>query len=459
MSAADMTTLSDLARRVGGSLHGADAGFTRVVTDSRQLCRGDLFVALTGEHFDGHDFVRRAFNLGAAGALVARPVDGVPAQVVVAPGMDTLDALQRFAASWRADFTLPLVGVTGSVGKTTTKQMLAEILTVLGPVLATEGNLNNHIGVPLTLCRLRAGHRAAVIEMGANHAGEIAALAALARPGIGLVTMAGDAHLEGFGSRDGVAHAKGEMFAALGGRGVAVINADDVYAPLWKQLAGTARILSFGFGGDADVRATHVQMHATGSRFTLHAHQSQAGVSLTLSGRHNVVNAVAAAAAAIAAGVDLAAVAAGLGRIRPVAGRGVWTRTVQGAAVLDDTYNANPTSVRAALEVLAQRSGTRIAVLGDMGELGTGAAELHRLIGADARALGLDALYGLGALSASTVRGFGRGAAHFDSVEALTAALRPQLGPQVSVLVKGSRSARMERVVAALTGQFAEASH
>lgn len=454
-----MTTLSDLARRVGGRLHGADAGFTRVVSDSRQLRRGDLFVALSGERFDGHDFVRRALNLGAAGALVARPVDGVPAQVVAASEGGTLSALQAFAASWRADFTLPLIGVTGSVGKTTTKQMLAEILTVLGPVLATESNLNNHIGVPLTLCRLRAEHRAAVIEMGANHAGEIAALAALSRPNIGVVTLAGDAHLEGFGSRDGVARAKGEMFVALDGQAVAVINADDVYASLWRELAGATRVLSFGFDKGANVRADALHLNATDSRFTLHALQTEVNVTLALPGRHNVVNALAAAAAAVAAGVGLDAVAAGLGRIQPMAGRGVWTRIAEGAAVLDDTYNANPTSVRAALEVLTQRPGTRIAVLGDMGELGADAAELHRLVGADARALGLDALYALGALSASTVRGFGTGAEHFDSVEALATALRPHLGPQVSVLVKGSRSARMERVVAALTGQFAEASH
>ncbi len=454
-----MTRLSDLAQRVGGRLQGKDVGFTRVITDSRQLSRGDLFVALKGENFDGHDYVRRAVNLGAAGVLVARPLDGVPAQVVVDSEGGTLSALQAFAASWREDFSLPLIGVTGSVGKTTTKQMLAEILTALGPVLATEGNLNNHIGVPLTLCRLRAEHRAAVIEMGANHAGEIAALAALSRPRIGLVTLAGAAHLEGFGSLEGVAHAKGEMFVALGADDVAVINADDVYAPLWKQLAGATRVLSFGFDQSADIGAEALTLDQSGSRFNLRTPQGRAAVTLALPGRHSIVNALAAAAAAVAAGVELDAIAAGLGRMRPVAGRGVWTQIAEGAAILDDTYNANPTSVRAALDVLAQRPGTRIAVLGDMGELGAGAAELHRSIGAEARKLGLDSLYALGALSASTARGFGVGAEHFDSVDALAAALRPQLGPQVSVLVKGSRSARMERVVAALTGQMTEASH
>jgi len=454
-----MTTLADLARRVGGVLHGEDTGFARVVTDSRQLRRGDLFVALTGERFDGHDFVRRAFNLGAAGVLVARPLEGVPAQVVVASEGGTLNALQAFAASWRADFSLPLIGVTGSAGKTTTKQMLAEILTALGPVLATRGNLNNHIGVPLTLCRLRAEHRVAVIEMGANHVGEIAALAALSRPNIGVVTLAGAAHLQGFGSRDGVAHAKGEMYAALDSGGVAVINADDVYAPLWRQLAGATRILSFGFDERAEIRAEALQLGTTQSRFTLHALQAKANVALALPGRHNVVNALVAAAAAVAAGVGVADIAAGLSRMQPVAGRGIWMQTAAGAAILDDSYNANPTAVRAALEVLAQRPGLRIAVLGDMGELGADAAELHRTVGAEARALGIDALYTLGALSVSTAHGFGEAAEHFDSMDALVAALRPQLGAQVSVLVKGSRSARMERVVAALTGLPAEASH
>lgn len=443
-----MTTLADFARRAGGRLSGADAGFARVTTDTRALQAGDVFVALVGERFDGHAFVAQALQAGAAGAVVAHAVAAAGPQVVVA---DTLLALQRFAASWRSDFRLPVVGITGSVGKTTTRTLTAAVCAELGPVLANAGNLNNHIGVPLTLCRLGAEHRVAVIEMGASRRGEIALLAALVKPDIGVVTVAGDAHLEGFGGRDGVAHGKGEMFAALGGRGTAVINADDHYAPLWRAMAGTSRILTFGLDSPADVTARSLRLEAGGSRFELVTATGHARVTLQLPGRHNVRNACAAAAAGVAADVPLAAIARRLGAARPVAGRGVWCVGRGGAQVSDDAYNANPTSMQAALEVLAQRGGRRIAVFGDMGELGPDAEVLHEQVGRAARALGIDALYAVGPLSRATVRGFGPAARHFDDQDALLAALTPLLAPGVSVLVKGSHSAHMERVVAALT--------
>jgi len=459
---ATMEHLSAVARRIGGRLLGADAAFARVVTDTRQLRRGDLFVALKGERFDGHDYVLRAASLGAAGSLVSHAVDGAPAQVVAA---DTLAGLQAYAASWRRDFAIPVIGVTGSSGKTTTKQMLAAVCAARGPVLATEGNLNNHIGVPLTLLRLHAEHRTAVIEMGANHAGEIALLAQLARPDIGIVTQAGDAHLEGFGSREGVAHAKGEMFSALGGRGVAVVNRDDTYFDLWLGLAGAATVLSFGLSPRADVRAENIGAEPaqapTHSVFTLVTPQGRVRVELPLPGRHNVVNALAVAAAGLALGMDLHAIADGLAAVRPVAGRLSWMNTQQGARLLDDSYNANPTSLRAALDLLAGLPGQRWLVLGDMKELGDDAAALHEEAGRTARTLGIDRLYTIGALAQQAAEGFGAQGRHFASAEALIEALREHLAgtdpAQVALLVKGSRSSRMERIVAALTGQAAEA--
>lgn len=456
MTGAVMERLSMLAARIAATLEGADGEFVRVVTDTRQLRAGDLFVALRGETFDGHDFVQRAWSLGAAGALVSRRVDGGGAQILVP---DTLAALQAYAASWRRDFSLPVVAVTGSSGKTTTKQMLAAIVAARGPALVTEGNLNNHIGVPLTLLKLRREHRTAIVELGASGLGEIAALAALARPDVGIVTQAGDAHLAGFGSRDGVARGKGELFAALAG-GVAVINADDPYASLWRRLAANAGILSFGFAADADVRAEAIAaVTATGSAatmFTLVTPNGSAHVELALPGRHNVANALAAAAASIALGLEVEQIAAGLARATPVAGRLNWLQTREGARLIDDSYNANPTSLRAALELLAGVPGERCLVLGEMRELGADAESLHEQAGRAARALGIEHLFTLGPLARCAAQGFGAKARDFDALEPLIEALREILGPQVTVLVKGSRGARMERVVAALSAKHVE---
>jgi len=452
-----VTRLSDVAQRIGGSLHGDDASFARVISDTRQLRRGDLFVALSGERFDGHDFLRRALQLGAVGALVSRLQDGVPGQVL-APD-DTLSALQRYAASWRRDFIVPAVGVAGSNGKTTTRHLLATVLEAQGPVLATQGNLNNHIGVPLTLLGLRAEHRSAVIEMGANHIGEIAPLAALAAPTVGVITASGEDHLEGFGSVEASARTNGELFAALPADGSAVINADDACAELWRKQAAHCRRLTFGFSKDADIRARTVTLARDGSTFDLVTPRGQIKVSLLLPGRHNVSNALAAAAVGVELGVPLDMIGARLATARPVSGRGGWCETADGVRVLDDTYNANPASLRAALDLLAQQPAPRIAVLGDMGELGASASRLHEVCGDYARRVGVDTLFGLGPLSAHTVAGFGRGAHHFDALEPLLAALQQALTPGAVVLVKGSRSARMERVVAALCGTTAEVAH
>ncbi len=449
-----MEKLSDAAHRLRARLAGADAPFMRVVTDTRSLRAGDLFVALKGENFDGHHFLEQAAKAGAAGAIVSgeflqqvKPLKLPKLGLIPVP--EPLAALQDYAASWRQDFSIPLVAVTGSNGKTTTKQLLASVLAARGPVLATEGNLNNHIGVPLMLCRLRGEHRIAVIEMGASNPGEIALLARLAKPTIGIVTQAGDAHLEGFGTREGVARAKGELFAALSG-GVAIINADDAFAPMWTQLAGSNQIIRFGFAPDADIVGEGISLTPEGAAFMLTTPRGRVGVHLPLAGRHNVANALAAAAAGHALGLAPDGIAEGLAAVLAPKGRVAMQVTTDGVRIFDDSYNANPTSLHAAMELLAQEHGTRILVLGDMAELGANAAALHAQAGERALKLGLEGLFTLGPLSAHAAQAFGAGGLAFNSYEALVASLKPHLATGMTVLVKGSRSSRMERVVAAL---------
>jgi UDP-N-acetylmuramoyl-tripeptide--D-alanyl-D-alanine ligase len=451
-------TLADFARACGGLLHGADAAYTDVVSDSRTLAPQQLFVALKGTSFDGQRFVAAAQAAGAAGAVVEtlQPVS-LP-QIVVA---DSQAALTRAARAWRAEFRGPLVGVAGSNGKTTAKEMTAAILGKAGDCLATRGNLNNHIGVPLTLLRLTPEHRFAVIEMGANHPGEVAALAALARPSVGMITNAGAEHLEGFGSLEGVARAEGEMVEALPPPATAVINADDEFAPLWRGLT-RARVVSFGLRSAADFSASEVRtaVGAAGfhTQFRLTAPQGSAAIELRLGGTHNVANALAAAAAAASAGASLEHIAAGLAEVRAVAGRLQFKRAASGAWLIDDSYNANPSSMRAAIEVLASLDGRKWLVLGEMAELGVFGPQAHAEIGEFARAAGIERLYATGALMAGAVAGFGAGAHWFADTAALSAALSAALGDagsELRLLVKGSRSNRLERVVDALTGTAA----
>jgi len=455
-------TLEEFARACGGRLQGADATFTDVVSDSRTLKRGQLFVALQGPNFNGQDFVGAALQAGAAGAVVgaAQPV-ALP-QIVVP---DTQAALERAARSWRARFAGPLVGVAGSNGKTTAKEMTASILAQAGECLATRGNLNNHIGVPLTLMRLTPGHRFAVIEMGANRAGEVAALVALARPSIGLITNAGAEHLEGFGTLEGVARAEGEMVAGLTPAATAVINADDEFVSLWRG-STPARVVTFGVRQRADFTATDVRAsvgaHGFRTHFRLSAPQGSAAIELSLGGAHNVANALAAAAAAAAAGATLEHIAAGLAAVRAVPGRLQFKQSASGAWLIDDSYNANPSSMRAAIEVLATLSGRKWLVLGDMGELGAFAADAHTDIGEFARAQGIERLYATGPLMQRAVESFGAGAHWYGAAAELTAALHEALrgaGPEVRLLVKGSRSNRLERVVEALTGTTPGSGH
>jgi UDP-N-acetylmuramoyl-tripeptide--D-alanyl-D-alanine ligase len=439
-------TLATAARVLEGTLTGADAEFMGVSTDTRTLARGDLFVALVGPHFDGHAFMREAAGKGAVGALVSRAPEAPLPTVRVA---DTRIALGRLAAHWRRQFSLPLIAVTGSNGKTTVKNMLASILNEAGPGLATQGNLNNDIGVPLTLLRLRPGDRHAVIEMGMNHPGEIDYLTRLACPTIALINNAAPAHLAGLGSVEAVARAKGEIYAGLGADGVAVINADDEFAGLWRRLAAPHRVVTFGIGKPADVSADF-ELDVQGS--TIHLKTPQGGISMRLSllGKHNVMNALAAGSAAQAAGASLQDIRAGLEKLKAVSGRLEVKRGANGARVLDDTYNANPGSLAAGVEVLKAATGERVLVLGDMGELGEAAGDIHRRVGELAGTLGIERLYAVGELTKAAVQAFGQGAQHFASHDALVQELRRVMHGDMTVLVKGSRLMKMERVVAGI---------
>ncbi len=438
--------LSAAAAGIHAEYFGENVSFTHVSTDTRSLTQGDLFVALQGEHFDGHEYLHQAQEAGAVAAMVSRvPETELPLLKV----KDTRLGLGQLAAFWRQHFTLPLAAVTGSNGKTTVKEMIASILRQRGSVLATHGNLNNDIGVPLTLLRLQEQHRYAVIEMGANHAGEIEYLCTLARPDVAVVTNAAAAHLEGFGSIDGVAHAKGEIFSGLGSAGTAIINADDVYAPLWTQLAGNRKIISFGLGDTADVSAAW-QQQRDGVQLELRTPAGQATLLLRLQGRHNVMNALAATATALALGADLDMVQAGLAQVEAVAGR---LQVLQGSAgmrILNDTYNANPASLQAAVDVLAAMPGQKWLVLGDMGELGSGAEQLHADCGKLARASGVMRLYAMGELSRHAVDSFGEGARWFASHADLVRQIRQDWQGEGVLLVKGSRLMHMEEVVNAL---------
>ncbi len=443
--------LSDIRDAIGGRLVGADLAIAGVSTDTRAIGAGQLFVALRGERFDAHDFLDQAAAAGAAALLVsdaARLPAGVPALVVD----DTRLALGRLAAAWRARFAVPVIAVTGSNGKTTTKEMIATILRAHfgDAVLATRGNLNNDIGLPLTLLGLHAGHRAAVIEMGMNHPGEIAYLAPLGAPTVAVITNAQRAHLEGMGAMDEVAREKGSIFSGLAADGVAVVNADDRYAALWRQMAGAHAVRSFGIEQAADVHAA-VHQHGLETRLALTAPEGSAEFRLPVPGRHNARNAVAAAASCLAAGVPLAAVVAGLEGFAGVKGRLQKRRGVAGAVVLDDTYNANPDSVRAGIDVLAATIGHKVLVLGDMGEIGEASGQYHDEIGGYAKSQGIDRLFALGDASQQAVRNFGDGARHFCNVDKLIAAVNKELGPETTVLVKGSRFMKMERVADAIS--------
>lgn len=444
-----MLSLRETAQALSGSVIG-DEGlrFARVTTDSRDIRPGDLFVALKGERFDAHDFVAAAQAQGAVAALVEREVQHAGPQVIVG---NTLDALGLLAKYWRGlHADTRIVGVTGSNGKTSVKEMCSAIFAQLAGhdgVHATRGNLNNHIGLPLTLLGLRNTHRVVVAEMGMNHFGEIDYLTRIARPDVAVINNAGAAHLEALGSVEGVARAKGEIFNGLAEQGTAIINSDDPFAPLWSQLAAGHRQITFGLNA-ADVSARQIVQSATSSRFIIDLPHDDAEIILPVPGLHNVRNALAAAACAYALDVGINDIAAGLNAYRGVAGRLQAKQAFNGAQLLDDSYNANPDSMKAAVDVLAGIGGHTILVLGDMGEVGDDAPQRHSEIGGYAREKGVSELFTLGEHMAGAARAFG--SRHFADIAELLAAVRAAIRPESTVLVKGSRFMKMERVVAGL---------
>lgn len=445
-------SLQHVAPLLNGSLHFGDCRFERVSTDTRNLQPGDLFVALRGENFDAHDFLAEAASKKACALVVEHlnPSIALP-QLQVA---DTTVALGQLGRANRENFDGPVIAITGSGGKTTVKAMLTSILNTRGAVYATRGNLNNHIGLPLSLLKISAQCDYAVLELGASAGGEIAYLADLARPQIGVVNNALRAHVEGFGSLEGVVKAKGELFEGLADDGIAVLNLDDPGVDTWKTQIGSRTCIGFSAKGHAEatLRAENISESANGAvSFSLCTTAGEVGIQLSQLGRHNVANALAAAACAYALSVSLEDIKAGLESSRAVAGRMEVKRGIKDAIVIDDSYNANPDSVRAAVEALSKQPGERTLVLGDMAELGPEAESLHRDLGKLAKDAGLDRLVTVGQLTKNSHQAFGSAGRHFENCEDAVAFIKTFIGANSVVLVKGSRSARMERVVAALT--------
>jgi UDP-N-acetylmuramoyl-tripeptide--D-alanyl-D-alanine ligase len=442
--------LSEAAAMLGVPFAGTDRMLRRVSTDSRAIQPGDLFFALRGEKFDGGVFAAQALQRGAVGVVLDRtqaPEIGDALRVE-----DTRLALGRLAAAWRQRFAIPVAAITGSNGKTTVKEMLAAILRAEtgseDAVLATEGNLNNDIGLPLMLLRLRPHHRFAVLEMGMNHVGEIDYLTRIARPDIALVNNAMSAHIGLLGSVEAIARAKGEIFNGLGTGGIALFNADDAHAGLWRDANAARSVIDFGMLQPARVRG---HFDAACSELVIELPDGRLEVTLQVPGVHNAMNALAATAAAFALDASPACIVKGLAGFSGIKGRLQNKPALHGATFIDDTYNANPDSVRAALAVLARQAGRKLLVLGDMGELGAEAPALHAEIGRAARAAGVERLFALGELSRETAGAFGAGAMHFERIEELLAEVENALTADAVVLVKGSRFMQMERVVKSFT--------
>jgi UDP-N-acetylmuramoyl-tripeptide--D-alanyl-D-alanine ligase len=449
-----MMRLSEAAAAMGGLLIGADVPFDSVSTDSRDIVAGQLFIALRGEKYDAARFASRTLEKGAAAVVVNHyGAPQVSPSIVVE---DTRIALGKLAAHWRERFAIPVAAITGSNGKTTVKEMLAGILRVQtgspNTVLATEGNFNNDIGCPLTILQLRPEHRYAVLEMGMNHFGELAYLTRLARPNVAFINNAHSAHVEYLGSLDGIAKAKGEIFLGLGPSGIPVINADDPHADLWRSMNTSRAVMGFGFTPDAQVHGDSVPDDA-GQQLVIRTPQGEVSVHLGVSGQHNARNALGAAACALAMGASLDAIRSGLAGFTGVKGRLQRKPGLHGALFIDDTYNANPDSVKAAITVLSQLTGRKILVLGDMAELGDASAAFHAELGLVARQSGIDQLFTLGELSKPAAQAFGSGGLHYERIEELLADLEIQLAPNVNVLVKGSRTMKMERVVDSFVGE------
>jgi len=444
-----MMSLSEAAAAIGARAVGAEVRFDGVSTDTRSVGKGQLFVAIRGERYDGHDFLGTAKERGAAAALVDEKHSS-PAPLPLLVADDTRLGLGRLGRHWRLRFAPALIAITGSNGKTTTKEMLASILRQHAGeagALATRGNLNTDIGVPMTLLGLRASHRYCAIELGMNHPGEIALLAGIARPTVALVNNAQREHLEFMQSVEAVAEENASVFDALPADGVAVLNAEDAMVGVFRRKAGARRRVEFGLQeGQVTGRFSLKPLQ---SEIVLKTPSGEAAATLAIPGLHNVRNALAAAACAHAAGIPVATIGAGLAAFRPYIGRLQVKQTAAGATLIDDSYNANPDSVRAAIDVLASCPGPTALVLGDMGEVGAQGPEFHAEVGKYAKEKGIDALFGLGSASKDSVAAFGSGARHFEDLNEIPAGLKTIR----TVLVKGSRFMKMERVVAALTGE------
>jgi UDP-N-acetylmuramoyl-tripeptide--D-alanyl-D-alanine ligase len=455
-----MMGTAELGAVLQGRMSGQDVRFTGVSTDTRSIAAGDLFVALRGDRFDGHAFLAQAKQAGAVAALVdARYGGEYPFPVVAVE--DTKRALGDLARGWRRRFSPVLVAVAGSNGKTTVKEMLAAILRSHAGeagVLATRGNLNNDIGLPLTLLRLRAEHKLCAIELGMNHKGEIAYLADIARPTVALVNNAQREHLEFMNSVQEVAAENAGVYDALPAEGAAVVNGDDPHAAYFRQRAGARRVVDFGVEAKAAVSGGY-SLKALTSEISIATPRGEAKATLAIPGLHNVRNALAAAACAFAAQIPPETIARGLGAFRPYTGRLQVKQAASGATVIDDTYNANPDSVRAAIDVLASCQPPRVLVLGDMGEVGAQGPQFHREVGSYARSRKIDSLYAIGEAALHAVEAFGPAGYHAKSIEELLQAVRESAKPKTTLLVKGSRFMKMERVVAALTGSSAQGGH
>ena len=456
-----MMSLSRASRSVNGRLHGPDSQFTSVTIDSRQVKHGGLFVAIVGERNNGHQYLSQAKEQGAAGAMVSEfskqnlaDEEGTRclSQIEVE---DTTVALGQLAAEWRSGLDLPVVAITGSNGKTTVTSMVATILEQSGSCLKPQKSFNNQWGVPLTLLGINSKHKFAVIEMGTNHIGEIDYLTKIARPNVALINNVSAAHTEGLGDVEQIARAKAEIFHGLDAGGIAVLNADDVFFDFWKSYfysnVNNGEVISFALNGSADVTASDVQLNQSGSRFKLSVEGKGFDIRLPLPGEHNIRNAVAAAAACFKCGVSAEVIATNLEKVESVPGRLNIRPGLNQSTIIDDTYNANPGSVRAGIDVLSEFPGTRILVLGVMAELGNDAKNYHRDIGEYARNAGIQKMYCLGSDSSphanDYIRGFGSAAIVAGTVEELMSQLKAELADDVVILVKGSRSARMERIV------------
>ncbi len=451
-------SLQTVADNLNATLSGGDTVFTGCSTDTRSIKKGELFVALHGPSFDGHDYLGVAEEAGASAVMIDQDVKtNLPTLRVE----NTRRALGDLATIWRQQFKMPVVAITGSNGKTTVKEMLNSILSRCGNVLATRRNLNNEIGVPQTLFNLDPQHDFAIIEMGANHAGEIARLCEMAIPMVAVVTQCSPAHLEGFGTIENVALAKGEIFESLAKEGIAIINADDKFSPLWEQMAGECQIIRFGLQEAADITASIISVNTKSSHFQLKAPGEEIDLKLSLPGRHNIMNALAAAACAKALDIPLKDIRDGLEALQGVPGRLQFKSGDQKCQIIDDTYNANPGSFSAALDVLINSTGRHWLALGDMGELGESAEDLHEDAGELARQAGVERLFTIGQLSQKAAQAFGAGAEHFtDHAEMIEKikSIKKESDKDITLLIKGSRAAKMETVVQALESEHASDS-